>query len=119
MRAEFAELVRGWTLISGLDAITERIEQAAEWSKINGPLYPDEAKTVELMIQCQIARGMGAYDRDEDDYGDSGGERYCYTCDGKGYIVACIDDLCHGQEECIHGDPPVTCPDCKGRSADL
>jgi hypothetical protein len=36
----------------------------------------------------------------------------CYRCGGRGYIVTCIDDLCHGQDECIHGDPPTPCPDC-------
>ena len=35
----------------------------------------------------------------------------CQTCGGLGYIVVCPDDLCHGQEECIHGDGEVPCPD--------
>lgn len=43
----------------------------------------------------------------EEDYEseDSG----CYECGGRGYVVRCIDDLCHGQDECIHGDPPTPC----------
>lgn len=39
-------------------------------------------------------------------------ERSCYECGGRGYVVTCIDDLCHGQEECIHGDPPTPCRVC-------
>lgn len=41
-----------------------------------------------------------------------GGERYCWACDGRGWIVRCPDDLCHGQDECIHGDPPSPCWEC-------
>jgi len=58
MRDGFYEIVSGWTLISGIDDLTDRIEQAAEWTKANGPLYPDEQATIELMIKAQIARGM-------------------------------------------------------------
>ena len=36
----------------------------------------------------------------------------CYDCGGRGWKVACIDDFCHGQGECIHGDPPIPCPTC-------
>ena len=36
----------------------------------------------------------------------------CYQCGGRHYIVTCPDDLCHGQDECIHGDPPTPCPAC-------
>lgn len=38
----------------------------------------------------------------------------CQHCGGRGEIVTCFDDLCHGQEECIHGDGYSTCPDCGG-----
>lgn len=38
----------------------------------------------------------------------------CQTCWGRGEIVTCIDDMCHGQEECIHGDGYSVCPDCGG-----
>jgi hypothetical protein len=44
-------------LISGVDALTERIEQAAEWTRVNGPLQPDEEATIKLMIETQIALG--------------------------------------------------------------
>ena len=57
MRDEFAEIVNGWTLVSGFNSITDRIEETARWAKDNGPLQPDEEATVHAMIQCQIARG--------------------------------------------------------------
>lgn len=47
-----------------------------------------------------------------EDYDDEG----CYRCGGKGYIVTCIDDLCRGQDECIHGDGEHPCPVCCGES---
>jgi hypothetical protein len=54
-----------------------------------------------------------------DDY-DPGEERYCYECGGRGWFVDCVDDMCHGQDECIHGDPPVPCRACnpKGEKED-
>jgi len=58
MRDGFREIVNGWTLISGMGDLTDRIEAAAEWTKTNGPLEPDEQATIELMIKAQIARGM-------------------------------------------------------------
>jgi hypothetical protein len=61
MRAEFDEITSGWTLITGMGDLTERIEQAAAWTKLNGPLEPDEEARIALMIQAQIARG---FDRD-------------------------------------------------------
>jgi hypothetical protein len=38
--------------------------------------------------------------------------RGCWNCGGRGWMVTCIDDLCHGQDECIHGDPPTPCRVC-------
>jgi hypothetical protein len=58
VRAEFDEITSGWTLIDGLGDLTERIERAAEWTKRNGPLEPDEEARITLMIQTQIARGF-------------------------------------------------------------
>ena len=40
------------------------------------------------------------------------GERYCWSCGGRGWKITCPDDLCHGQDECIHGDPPTPCWEC-------
>lgn len=39
----------------------------------------------------------------------------CYECGGRGWVVRCIDDLCHGQDECIHGDPPSPCYTCNSK----
>lgn len=47
---------------------------------------------------------------DYDDYDEPGAG--CYECGGRGYVVRCIDDMCHGQDECIHGDPPTPCRVC-------
>lgn len=58
IRQGFLDISQGWMLISGIEDITDRIERLAEWTKINGPLLPDEAATVEFMIKCQIARGL-------------------------------------------------------------
>lgn len=56
MREEFRNIVTGWTLISGIEDITDKIEQVAKWAETNSPLEPDEEATVKLMIECQIAR---------------------------------------------------------------
>ncbi len=57
MREEFAAIVSGWTLISGIGDLTEKIEEAAEWTKENGPLNEREEAMIKLMIRAQIARG--------------------------------------------------------------
>lgn len=36
----------------------------------------------------------------------------CTRCDGTGERVECIDDLCHAQDHCMHGDN--TCKLCEG-----
>ncbi len=38
----------------------------------------------------------------------------CPRCDGEEIILVCIDDLCHGAGECMHGDGEITCPECGG-----
>ena len=58
MRDGFRAITGGWTLISGIDDLTERIERVADWMKVNGALEPDEQATIEMMINAQIARGM-------------------------------------------------------------
>lgn len=72
MREGLHEIVSGWTLYSGIEDLTDRIERAAEWTKLNGPLQPDEAATIKMMIECQIARvlfprGEPMHDEDEDE----------------------------------------------------
>lgn len=47
----------------------------------------------------------------EDDEEETG-ERYCWDCGGRGWKITCIDDLCHGRDECIHGDSPKRCWTC-------
>jgi hypothetical protein len=49
------------------------------------------------------------YDEFEDD-----DDIYCDRCNEFGEVVNCVDDLCHGSGECIHGSMMI-CPDCKGR----
>lgn len=64
MRDGFRDIVSGWTLYSGVGSLTERIEAAAEWTKANGPLEPDEEATIRMMIEAQIARGGFRGDED-------------------------------------------------------
>ncbi len=64
-------------------------------------------------------------DFDEDELDDDDGypfddeEPYCYRCDNKGTIIVCIDDMCRGAGECMHGDGEIICPYCKGESGDF
>jgi hypothetical protein len=57
-------------------------------------------------------------DFDEDEYDDNDdyylGTGGCNTCNGEGFIVVCIDDMCRGAGECMHGDGEIPCPDCGG-----
>lgn len=38
----------------------------------------------------------------------------CERCGGEGFIVVCVDDMCRGAGECMHGDGEIPCPDCGG-----
>ena len=38
----------------------------------------------------------------------------CPDCGGSGLVMACCDDICVGQGECIHGDGEVMCGMCGG-----
>ena len=58
MRDGFGETVSGWTLIHDVEALGERIEEAARWERDNGPLEADERATVQLMIQTQVVWGI-------------------------------------------------------------
>lgn len=52
----------------------------------------------------------GDFDEDEydaDDFDLDGG--YCDECGGEGWIVTCVDDICHGLGYCIHGDGMQIC----------
>ncbi len=61
-------------LVSGIDDLTNRIEEAARWTKDNGPLEPDEEATIKIMIEAQIARGgwggLGGDDGYEPDFSE-------------------------------------------------
>lgn len=52
------------------------------------------------------------YFAEDCDDGYEGDERYCWSCGGRGWKITCIDDLCHGNDECIHGDAPTPCREC-------
>lgn len=59
--------------------------------------------------------GMDSTDQVIDERGD---EEYhepatCWKCGGSGSLVMCVDDLCHGQDWCMHGDNDM-CPECNG-----
>lgn len=56
---------------------------------------------------------LEGFDDDFDDDGDA----HCSACGGRGFRVTCPDDLCHGQDECIHGDPPRPCWACNPKGA--
>ncbi len=43
---------------------------------------------------------------------------YCHNCNGTGIVVICIDDICRGQDYCMHGDGEGICPDCLGAPDD-
>ena len=45
---------------------------------------------------------------EEPDFYDEG-DSYCQHCGGEGWIIDCIDDICHGVGYCIHGDGMVMC----------
>jgi hypothetical protein len=48
-----------------------------------------------------------------EDFLADGEEVSCPKCGGGGYFSDCWDDMCHGNEECIHGDDS-TCSACHG-----
>lgn len=58
--------------------------------------------------RCDTCGSVSCY-CDDPDVSDGGS---CYDCGGRGWNVTCIDDLCHGQDYCIHGDPPTPCRNC-------
>ncbi len=54
---------------------------------------------------------MGEY-ADDELYEE--GDDLCPDCQGEGQILICIDDICHGQGWCMHGDGEVICRTCNG-----
>lgn len=58
MREGFRAIVDGWSLVDDFDDLFDRIEQSSQWMDVNGPLLEEEAATVRLMIQSQVALGI-------------------------------------------------------------
>lgn len=54
---------------------------------------------------------------DDERFGEDDDGGYCFRCDNQGFIIVCVDDMCRGAGECMHGDGEIVCPDCKGDSA--
>lgn len=90
MRDAFRAIVSGWTLVDDFDALTDRIEAAAKWTTANEPLEPDEAATINYMVQAQIARGI---DRGDFEPFVAGGDKRL-------------------AQEIATGEPCDICPDC-------
>ena len=61
-----------------------------------------------------IMRGDFDEDEDPDFEPEWETDEGCSRCGGQGFIVVCIDDMCRGAGECMHGDGEIVCPDCKG-----
>ena len=59
LRSGFREIADGWARVLTFDAVSDRIERLAEWTRTHGPLTPDEAATVQLMIEVQTATFNG------------------------------------------------------------
>lgn len=38
----------------------------------------------------------------------------CINCYGAGFNSHCMDDLCHGEDGCIHGNGNFSCSECDG-----
>lgn len=38
----------------------------------------------------------------------------CFECNGKRFISVCLNDLCQGDEGCVHGDGNRSCLTCGG-----
>ena len=49
----------------------------------------------------------------EDFYDDA-----CPDCHDEGWVVVCIDDICHGQGWCMHGDGDMPCSTCNDEGVD-
>lgn len=38
----------------------------------------------------------------------------CWKCHGEGWLITCIDDICHGSGHCMHTDGEELCAVCGG-----
>lgn len=66
----------------------------------------------ELVARQEWMAGADLGEPDDDDDGEYLGHVPCWNCD-EGTVVACMDDLCHGQGWCMHGDNRP-CHVCRG-----
>jgi len=81
-------------------------------SRAKRRLFTDLVARAEWHLQMV---GMGRDDqaideRGEDDFHEPA---TCWKCGGSGTLVMCCDDLCHGQDYCMHGDNDM-CSECDG-----
>lgn len=53
------------------------------------------------------------HDQDDGEYIEYHDRATCWACGGNGNEIRCCDDLCHGQDWCMHGDN-YPCPECGG-----
>ena len=70
---------------------------------------------LEARARWHLAIGYFDDDQEIDERGDEDFDEpaACWNCGGEGTIVDCCDDLCHGQDWCMHGDNRM-CPECHG-----
>ena len=69
----------------------------------------------ELWIRSALRAGLEDPEHiDAEFYGYQDEGEHCWRCNGRGYLIVCPDDMCHGMDECIHGDGEITCPECHG-----
>lgn len=78
-------------------------ERALFHLELLGCYRPEDAQ-----LEPPWARRMLSDDH-EHDYDDDGtylgeGVVTCWSCGGEGNVVDCCDNLCHGQDWCMHGD---------------
>jgi hypothetical protein len=78
------------------------------------PALTDLAARAHWHLELGYAEALSA--DDEDNYYD---EDYhepstCWKCGGEGFQIVCMDDLCHGQGYCMHGDGHISCSACGG-----
>lgn len=52
LRDGFRAITDGWRRVDDCVALAERIRRVALWNAANGPLWPDEETTLELMVDC-------------------------------------------------------------------
>lgn len=94
-----------------MQTATHNEEERALWHlELLGCYAPEEAQ-VEPPWARPLEVDEDVYDDDYD--GEYLGRATCWGCGGEGTQIECCDDLCHGQDWCMHGDNRV-CRECHG-----